>query len=221
MSPPRLRLAVVTGGHPFDVLGFHALLRQVCGADIDAYPQHLEELATSPASTLRQYDAALFYFFPQAAPSDDGPPGSPRPGAAIESLLAAGTGLVVWHHALLAYPQWPRWDEVVGCTDRARFTYHPDQEVRVIPSPVRHAITAELTPWMMRDETYVMPTPDGTALLETDAPCSQRLLAWTRQVGASRVVCLQPGHDAQCWRMPGFQHVLRDSVRWSARVAAR
>jgi len=220
MSAPRLRLAIVTGGHPFDVLGFHALLRSVCAEDIDAYPQHLEELATSPEETLRQYDAVLFYFFPQAGPSDDGPPGAPRPRAAIECLLAAGTGLVVWHHALLAYPQWRRWDEVVGCTDRARFSFHPSQEVRVEPSRCGHAITAALSGWTMCDETYVMPEADGTALLETDCPRSQRRLAWARQVGASRVVCLQPGHDDQCWRMPGFRQVLRASIRWSARATA-
>lgn len=221
MSVTRLRLAVVTGGHPFDVLGFHALLRAVCADDIDAYPQHLEELATSPVETLTQYDAALFYFFPQDGPSDDGPPGSPRPRAAIEGLLAAGAGLVVWHHALLAYPQWRRWDEVVGCSGRQHFSYHPSQELRVVPSAGGHAISTGLEAWTMCDETYVMPEPSGTVLLETDALRSQRQLAWARQVGASRVVCLQPGHDDQCWRMPGFQQALRASIRWSARSAQR
>jgi len=214
MSATRLRLAVITGGHPFDVLGFHALLHSVCADDIQAYPQHLEDLAAAPHATLQQYDAALFYFFPQAGPSDV--PGS-QPGAAIAQLLSAGAGLVVWHHALLAYPRWSLWDEVVGCSGRDAFTFHPGQEVRVTPSRA-HAITAQLPGWTMSDETYVMPEADGAPLLETDCPRSQRRLAWARQVGHSRVVCLQPGHDQQCWRMAGFQQVLRESIRWSART---
>jgi len=217
MSAPRLRLAVITGGLPFDVLGFHALLHRVCAQDIDAYPQHLEDLAAAPDTALQQYDAALFYFFPQAGPRDEA--GS-RPGAAIAQLLRAGAGLVVWHHALLAYPRWSVWDEVVGCGGRDAFSFHPGQEVRVAPSPT-HAITAQVPGWTMCDETYVMPEADGAPLLETDCPRSQRRLAWTRQVGTSRVVCLQPGHDHQCWRMPGFQQVLRGSIRWSARTPVR
>jgi len=39
MATP-IRVAVVTGGHPFDVPSFHALFRG--HGDIDAYPQDFE-----------------------------------------------------------------------------------------------------------------------------------------------------------------------------------
>ena len=45
-DPGSLRVAVVTGGHAFDVPNFHRLFRQLPG--IDAYPQHLEHFASSP-----------------------------------------------------------------------------------------------------------------------------------------------------------------------------
>ena len=41
-----LRLAVVTGGHPYDVLHFHTLFRSLPG--VDAYIQHMDDFTTTP-----------------------------------------------------------------------------------------------------------------------------------------------------------------------------
>jgi hypothetical protein len=221
MSRPR-RLAVVTGGHGFDVPGFHDAIRLACGERLIPYIQHLDDFAASPASDLRGYDAALFYFFPLTGPQDEGVPGQTgRPRWAIEQLLDAGIGLFVLHHALLAYPQWTRWDEVGGAGNRDRFTYHPAQQVQVtVASPV-HEITAGLSAWSMVDETYGMQEPVGTPLLEVAHPTSMRTIGWARQCGASRVVCLQSGHDASAWTTSGFRHVLSRGLSWVATTAAR
>jgi trehalose utilization protein len=214
-----MKLAVVTGGHPFDVISFHDLVRHICGEDVTPYVQHLDEFATSPPECLQAYDAVLFYFFPQTGPVDDGPWQQGRPRAALECVLGSGSGLVVLHHALLAYPQWETWDQVVGCRERSRFTYHPGRELRVVVSASGHPITQGVSGWQMHDETYCMMEPDGVALLTTEHPESMRTLAWTRSHGASRVACLQSGHDAQCWNTPGFREILGRSVRWAARPA--
>jgi hypothetical protein len=216
-APSAIRLAVVTGGHPFDVVGFHELLHQVCQRGVAPYLQHLDDLACASAETLTSYDAVLFYFFPLTGPVDEGQPWhAGRPRAAIEHLIAHGTGLIVLHHALLAFPGWDLWDQVVGCDRRAEFSFHPERTVRVTVADGAHPITAGTAAWSMTDETYRMGAPEGTPLLQVDHPDSMPVVAWTRRCGASRVVCLQPGHDAQAWNEPGFQRVLTNSIAWAA-----
>jgi type 1 glutamine amidotransferase len=212
-APP---LAVITGGHPFSVPEFHAFVHGACGAAFTPIVQHLDDFATSSPEVRRSYAAVLFYFFPQGSPrrgdlADD-------PGGAIESLLDQGQGCIVLHHALLAYTAWPTWDEVVGCTGRDRFTYHPDTRYEAIIAPGDQPITARLSGWMMTDETYVMPEPAGEPLLLARHPLSTRIIGWSRACRASRVVCLQPGHDDRAWSQPQYRKLLARALRWAAKA---
>jgi hypothetical protein len=220
MSQERAPVAVVTGGHPFDVMNFHRLMQAVCGAACEPYVQHLEEFATTPLDALRAYRAVIFYFFPLQGPLDGLPGQAGHPRAAIEAVIAGGAGLLVLHHALLAYPGWDRWDSVVGCSGRARFSYHPQQRITVMPTAAVHPITDGQAGWSMSDETYVMPEPEGTPLLATDHAASMRTIGWTRQCGDSRVVCLQSGHDQESWSAPGLRRFLARGLRWSLRHEA-
>lgn len=217
MSRPPQRLAVVTGGHPFDVPGFHSMIRAIAPPGFDIVIQHLDDLASSPIQVLRGYDAVLFYFFPQDGPNDQGLPGHQgKPRWALEQVLQMGTGVIVLHHALLAYPQWELWDQVVGISGRSRFTYHPGQSLSVRIADPAHAITQGLEGWDMVDETYQMTEPDGVPLIQVEHPHSMRTLGWARHHGPSRIVCLQSGHDADSWSTAGFQQVLRRGVAWAA-----
>jgi type 1 glutamine amidotransferase len=69
----------------------------------------------------------------------------------------------------------------------------------------------------MTDETYTTNEPENsTVLLRVDHPHSMRALAWTRQVDAARVFCLQSGHDNSSWAHPGFRHTLERGIAWCA-----
>ncbi len=222
MSAPPRRLAVITGGHPFDVPRFHDLVRRITAPDLIADVQHLDEFASLPASALQVYDAAVFYCFPLTGPVDDGQAWhAGRPREAITRLVEAGTGLVVLHHALLAYPQWELWDDIVGSRGRDRFTYHGGQQLEVRVAPSGHVITQGLAGWSMVDETYGMPEPPASAtpLLCTEHPLSMRTIAWAHHCAGSRVVCLQSGHDDQAWSCVGIQTLLARGLRWSMRGA--
>jgi type 1 glutamine amidotransferase len=178
----------------------------ICADDFTPYVQHLEDFATSPPEVRRGYAAALFYFFPQASPP-------PETATAIEALLDEGLGCVVLHHALLAYPDWPVWDEVVGCAGRERFTYHQGTryEATVVGD---HPIVDGLGDWEMIDETYVMPEPAGTPLLRAQHPLSSTTIGWAHTCRSSRVVCLQPGHDPGAWAQEGYRSFLSRALRW-------
>jgi type 1 glutamine amidotransferase len=208
-------MAVVTGGHPFDVPGFHRFVGKVAGATFTPLVQHLDDFATSPAEVRRSYAAVLFYFFPQGAPTGCGVAGDPA--RAIGDLLDAGQGLVVLHHALLAYPDWPLWDEIVGCSGRGRFSYHPGTRYEARVAQGENPILDGLAGWEMTDETYVMPPAEGAPLLTAAHPLSSPVIAWTRTCQGSRVACLQPGHDDSAWSCGGFQQLVSRALGWTSR----
>ncbi len=212
----RVRLAVVTGGHPFDVVNFHRLFRRF--VEVDAYVQHLEHFASSSQEARDAYHAVLFYFMPTQDPTEERRDRhAPTPLSALEALGQSEQGIVVLHHALLAYRTWPVWQQIIG-VDAGTFGYHANQTVPVRIADPDHPITRGLGPWSMVDETYTMAEPgeDSTPLLTTEHPNSMKTLAWTRPHGRARVFCLECGHDNQTWMDHNFREVLRRGILWSA-----
>jgi len=203
------RVAVVTGGHAYDVLNFHKLFRTLAG--VDAYIQHMDDFTATPEAVRDQYAVVVFYHMLMAGPSD-GPV-----KAALEHLGATAQGVLILHHALLAYPQWPVWSELVGIADR-KFGFHYNQTLQVQPAHAAHPITRGLTPWEMGDETYTMASAgEGSEILLTvEHPKSMKTLAWSRSYKKARVFCLQSGHDNLTWANAGFREVLHRGLRWCA-----
>jgi len=211
-----VRLAVVTGGHSYDVPNFHRLFRRL--VECDVYIQHMDDFACSPPEVQQGYDVVLFYIMLRGEPKDEGMSwycGKPR--SAIEQLGGAGQGILVLHHAILAYEAWPVWNELVGIADR-KFGYHVGQHVRVEVAATVHPITAGLEPWNVIDETYIMAEPGAGSevLLTVEHTLSMRTIAWTRRFRGSRVFCLQSGHDNRTWENHNFREVLRRGILWAA-----
>ena len=200
--------AVITGEHNFDVPGFQAAFRGM--TDVDAFPQTLENFIADQGGVRDEYDVLVFYNFHRPAPDE-------QTAAALDSLGETSQGIVVLHHALLAFPEWPRWSRICGIDDRT-FGYHMDQRVPIHVADPAHAITAGLADWEMPDETYTMSSADKDSriLLTTDHTLSMRTLAWTRQFGTARVFCFQSGHDNATFADPGFRTVLHRGIRWAA-----
>ena len=216
ISRSPLQVAVITGGHPYDVPNFHRLFRNMPG--IDCYLQHMNDFATTPQTVRNSYDAVVFYIFFQDEPCDDNVSwdvGQHR--AALQALGETRQGIVMLHHAILAYPQWDAYKQIVGIPD-VSFSYHQNQHIRVHIEDTAHPITAGLRDWEMTDETYGMASPgaDSHLLLSVDHPNSMKTVAWTRQHKASRVFGLSLGHDNEAWQNESFQQVLRNGIVWSA-----
>jgi uncharacterized protein len=216
MSASKLtRVAVVTGGHSYDVPNFHRLFRSM-GAGFDLYIQPMDDFASSPDHVRKAYDVVLFYIMLMDGPVDEGLAWyAGKPKSALEALGAPGQGLFVLHHALLAYPKSPLWSEIVGIPDRA-FGFHPGQTLRVEVADRAHPITAGLNDFDMIDETYTMQEPgaDSHLLLTANHPKSMRGIAWTRTFRSSRVFCLQSGHDNDTWRNASFVELVRRGLLW-------
>jgi len=185
---------------------------------VDAYIQHMDDWASSPEEVRDSYDVALFYIMLMETPPEEGLPwycGNPR--AAVEHLGETAQGIFLLHHAILAYPEWPVWERIVGIEGR-EFDYFLDRNVDIEVADDSHPITADLEGWTMGDETYAMnePADDSRVLLTLDHPESMKSIGWVRRHRNSPVFCFQSGHDNVTWRDENFRTVLRRGILWCA-----
>ena len=205
-------VAVVTGSHDFDVPGFQRMLDSIPGSE--CYLQDLDNFVADLGQFNDRYKAVVFYNFHQPTPV-----ASDRLGASIidviDRLAENGQGLLILHHAILAFPKWEVWNQIVGISDRS-FGYDPGQVLQTDISLADHPITSGLQPWQMIDETYSMNDAgdDSQVILTTDHPKSMQFLGWTRQYKNSRVFCYQSGHDNQVFADDNFRRVMAQGIDW-------
>ena len=123
------------------------------------------------------------------------------------------------HHAILAYPEWPQWQEISGGIHLAEDgPVHQDQVVQIRNVSPRHPITQNIQDFDVIDETYGASNAENNSeiLLTTDHSESMKTMAWTRQYKNARVFCYQSGHDRAAFNNEGFQTVLLRGIQWCA-----
>lgn len=215
-SQEKIKLAVVTGGHGYDVINFHKLFRGMQNAE--AYIQHIGDFCQSPEKVRDSYDVVLFYIMMIDGPIDEGLPWyEGKPKTALGHLGEREQGIIVLHHAILAYPRWPVWDTIVGMEDRKISSFHIGETVTVEVAKPEHPITKGFSSWEMVDETYVMKDAgEGNEILLTvNHPKSMKTIAWTRSYKNSRVFCCESGHDDRTWSNNNFQTILSRGIQWT------
>jgi type 1 glutamine amidotransferase len=210
----KVKTAVVTGRHPFDVPSFHEALRNM--PEVDAYPQHLEDFAADAGKVRDSYGVVVFYNMHMETPTSEGPWYDRSARIALEKLGETDQGIVVLHHAVLAYPKWGLWNDLVGIQDRS-FGYHMNQEVRVHVANPDHPITEGLADFSLVDETYTMASAgEGSdVLLTVDHKLSMATIGWTRRFRNARVFCFQSGHDRLAFADPNFRTILSRGIHWA------
>lgn len=235
MTDSKIKVAMITGHHPYDVINFQQMLRSF--PDIDFYPQHLEDFAqdiqwSSDSWSSPEYDVIAFYNYQQSTPSSEGDQFSRDirvewervdVKGSLEALGENGQGILMLHHALTAFPKWQYWLDICGMGDTTK-AYQPgaesrtDQDLHIEVVDPDHPITRGMESWDMIDETYnFADTGEGSeVLLRVDHPQSMNTIAWTRKHKEARVFCLQSGHDNQTFTDPNFRKVLGRGVHWLA-----
>jgi type 1 glutamine amidotransferase len=139
------------------------------------------------------------------------------------ALFEKGIGVVVLHHAYLAYPMWPEFGRIAGgqyVYTKEQFdsglsssTYKGDVDIPVTVVDKEHPVTAGLRDFVLRDELYshMHRVGEVTPLLKT----GDELVAWTRMEKHSRVVGTIVGHG--CYDDPNFRKLLAQSIRWAGK----
>lgn len=214
----KLKVALITGGHPFPVPAFRDMFRAMDGFDV--YEQDLDNFATSRRDgTFDMYEAFVFYnmhYWGKLSVRNNMDEAIPE---ALNALGDGKAGIVVWHHALLSYPEMPAldvWADIItlrqrrlqGCRRDMMNTFVVDKD---------HPITRGLSDWTMDDEFFKLPEPGpGThTLLTTDHPESMGALAWVHQHKNARVFCYQSGHATPAYENENFRTVLERGIAWA------
>ena len=203
-----MKIAVVTGEHGFREKDFDAVFQSM--EDIEFVREDLDVFVDDPDQ--KEYDTVVFYNFHRPYPTEE-------QAKTILGLTERGQGLVILHHAILAFPEWDAYSDMCGIDSRTDFGYFPKQTLQVQVTDPTHPITEGLTDWEMGDETYTMKSAgeDSTILLTVDHPNSMEVLGWAREYGNSRIFCLQSGHDNVTYSNPNFREVLRRGIEWCAK----
>jgi type 1 glutamine amidotransferase len=215
-----ISLLVVTGGHDFEHDPFFKLFKDNSDITYRAV-EHPNAHALLKADAAKQYDVLVLYDMYQ--------PISDEAKADFLARLKEGKGLVVLHHAIASYQHWPEYAKIVGAryylektvvdgVDKPRSAYKHDMHFRVHVADPRHPITKGVQDFDIHDETYKWfdVAPDCHALLTTDEPESNKVIAWTKTYGPARIVYFQSGHDHFAYENPNYQRLLKQAIEWAA-----
>lgn len=210
----KLKVAVVTGVHQYDVMGLNKLFGEISG--IDAYILNMFDFATDIGKGSASYDVVVFYNMHGDMNGESMEAKKTR--EAIDNLGKTRQGIVLLHHAILAYRDNPIWNAISGIEKR-KFDYFLDEKVSYDIVNPNHPITLGMNKFDMIDEVYTMDSAseDSDILITTDHPKSMKTIAWTREYKSSRVFCYESGHDSTSYENKNFKQILRNGIMWAAR----
>jgi len=220
-APGRVRVLVVTGGHGFEKEPFFKLFKDNPDLAFQAV-EHPNAQALLKADAAKQYDVIVLYDMQQEITDDA--------KADFLARLKEGKGLVVLHHAIADYQQWPEYWKVIGAryylqktvvdgVEKARSAYKHGVDFKIHVADKKHPVTRGVSDFNIHDETYRLfdVAKDCHPLLTTEEPESNRIIAWAKTYKKARVVYIQCGHDHFAFENPNYQQLLRQAIRWTAR----
>lgn len=216
----RIRVLVISGGHDFEKEPFFALFKNNPEITYRA-AEHPQAQPLLQAESASQFDVLVLYDYYQIIPEET--------RANFLAWLKAGKGLVVMHHAIASYQEWPEYAKIIGAkyylkktevagVEKPRSVFKHGVNLKVHVADPAHPVTRGLKDFEIHDETYRLydVDPGVHPLLTTDSPESNHLVAWAKEYENSRVVYIQGGHDHFAYENPSYQQLLRQAIRWTS-----
>ena len=214
------KVLLVTGGHGFEREPFFKLFDDNSSIAVTKAEHDKSSATVFDRTDLLSFDVVVLYDMPMVITDSQ--------KRHFLALFDKGIGLVVLHHALVSYPDWPDYERIIGghypkpAKDKPQVTdqvgYKHDEEVPIVITLKNHPITEGLPDFTIRDEIYwgFSVGKDVITLFTTTHPKSGKPLAWTRTEGKSRIVYVQLGHDHLAWGNPNYPLLLGRSIAWAA-----
>ncbi len=221
-APSKIRVLVVTGGHGFEKAPFFKLFQDNPEVSFEtAEPPQAHDLFRPDAA--KAFDLLVLY--------DYNRPITEVAKADLLSWLQAGKGLLVLHHAIAAYPDWPEYWKIIGAryylktnivvdgVHKPRSAAKEGMHFHIHVADPNHPVTQGVSDFEIHDETYKLfdLAKDCHPLLTTDEPLSHPVIAWAKTYERARVVYIESGHDHFAYENPNYQQLLRQAIRWTAR----
>ena len=216
----KIRLLVMTGGHDFDTNQFFQVFKDNPDVTFEAvtHPQALVKLRPESA---KNYDVLVLYDLWQKI-DDQGK-------ADFVNFLKSGKGLVVLHHAIANYQEWPEYEKIVGGryylqktlvkgVEKPRSIWKHGVDYTIHIADPNHPVTRGVKDFETHDETYGLfdMGPESHPLLTADEPTSAKNIGWAKTYHGARVVFIQLGHDHIAYANPNYRKLVAQAIRWVA-----
>ena len=217
----KVNAVIITGGHGYDQKQFFAMFDALDGITY----KHVEEKVGGEAfETIDdwKYDVIVIYNFSRKI--------SDKQAENFIKLLDKGVGLVILHHAIAAYNDWPEYRKILGAryylkdetdadgTKHARCLYKHDVDMKVHVADPKCPVAAGVSDFAIHDETYKGYTvdPQAKVFLTTDEPTSSKEIGWTNTYRKANVCYLELGHDSKAYVSKDLQKLYIQAIRWAA-----
>jgi len=219
----KVNIVVVTGGHGFQQGPFLAMFKafESEGIAFTHAPQKDHSELFEDISEWK-YDVIVLYNMTQKI--------SEKRKKNFMTLLEKGVGVVVLHHALGAWQDWPDYAQRIA---GGKFYLKPTEENGVkrpksgwkhgvdytvhIEDP-NHPITRGMKDFKIHDETYCRysVSPKAKIITTTDEPTSEKAIGWTLGCGKARTCFIINGHDGKAYENPNYRQLVSNAIRWAA-----
>ncbi len=214
----KMKVVVVTGGHGFEEKPFGDMFGSFQNLDctfvaLKDESEIFEDIAKWP------YQVIVLYNMSQGI--------SEKRQENFVRLLDQGVGLVVLHHAIAAFADWPEYRKIIGAKYWLKDTVedgvkHPQcqwkegVDMKMHVEDASHPIMAGIKDFTIHDETYkgYNLEPDNHLILSCDEPGSQKEVAWTRAYRNAKVCFIQPGHGAATYVDENYRRVVLHAIEW-------
>jgi type 1 glutamine amidotransferase len=187
-----LRVRVVTGGHDH-APSFYTMFESMPGLNVavEPHPRAFE------GNLMKRVDVLVLYDMITTS--------TPEQRDRLRTFAESGKGIVILHHAICGYVDWPWWYEnVAGGRYLPTSTYKHDVTI-----PVKivedHPVTSGVKDFSIK--VKVLAT---TAEQTSDGP-----LVWISPFAKSRVVFIQLGHGSEAHRDPNYRQLVRQAIAWA------
>ena len=219
----KTKVLVITGGHAFETEPFFQVFRDNPAIEFTAAEHGKTNASAWDRDDLASFDTVVLYDMPRNITAAQ--------QAKFLSLFERGTGLVVLHHALCSFQDWPDYERIIGgrypqppkgqpaVSDKVGYEHGVELPVVVVDG--KHPITTGLKDFTIHDEIYwgFRVGGDVHPLLSNTHPKAGKPVMWTRTEGKLRVLNLLLGHDHFAYENPNYRELIARSIRWTAQIA--
>jgi uncharacterized protein len=217
----KIRLLIMTGSHPFQTNQFFQLFKDNPGVTFQAYV-HPDAQAKLRPEAAKDFDVLVLYDYWQKITDEA--------KADFVNFLKSGKGLLVLHHAVADYQQWPEYEKILGGryymqktvvngVEKPRSRAREGMQFKVQIADPGHPVTRGVKDFVIHDETYYGydMRPESHVLLTTGDTNNAPNLGWANTYETARVVYLQLGHDHLAYEDPNYRQLVAQAIRWVAK----
>ena len=215
-----IKILVVTGGHNYDKPSFNEMLNGLgknLSCQVVEFPAAFDQFLPENSG---KYDVLVFYHMWQKITHEQ--------EVAFTQCIQEGKPLVVLHHSICAFDDWPEYWKIIGgkyfhkptTVDGKAYaacSYIHDLHFNVDVVKKKHPVTKGVKDFAMFDETYKgYYVAEGVEpLLTTAEKSSNTVIGWAWHYGKARVVTLQSVHDTPTFQNANFRKLLKQAIEWS------